>query len=273
MRKVYKCALIKDQMEGTLNILKDNTIEVQLLGDDDLSLLADIKDKISSIHLPIENGQCDLSYILNSFETKNDFINTLNEIISICPGIGLVVHADLYAENVYKLEKDNPFLKWVSDNKVKIYLENVSSVKNLKKGLIAPAFISKIFNEIIGKSLFEPLLDVCHFEIARNKFSSNIRYNLLDTLILYEHQNMRIHLCSAVGCGDNSQGGIHGSNFKEDIPLLEKILKEVKPYNPYLVLEVGETDYINKPNAVWLNNKIDEIEQKKVLDKKTICKI
>lgn len=263
MRKVYKCTLIKDQMEGTLNILKDNTIEVQLLGDDDLSLLADIKDKISSIHLPIENEQCNLSYVLNSFETKSEFIGTLNKIISYCPGIGLVVHANLYAENVYKLEKDNPFLKWVSDNNVKIYLENISTVENLKKGLIAPAFISKNFNEIIGKSLFEPLLDICHFEIARNKFSSNIRYNLLDALILYEHQNMRIHLCSAIGCDDSTFGGVHGSSFKEDLPLLEKILKEVKPYNPYLVLEVRETDYINKPNAVWLNNKIEEFEQKR----------
>ena len=53
--------------------------------------------------------------------------------------------------------------------------------------------------------------------------------------------------------------GIHGSNFKEDLELLEEIVKEICQYDPYLILEVNEDDYYNRPNAVWLNNKIDKI--------------
>lgn len=73
---------------------------------------------------------------------------------------------------------------------------------------------------------------------------------------------MRIHLCSAIGCGKDELGGVHGSNFKENVPLLEKIIETTLPYNPYYILEVDEIDYTNKPNALWLNNKINEIIEK-----------
>lgn len=51
---------------------------------------------------------------------------------------------------------------------------------------------------------------------------------------------------------------------------IEKMLELIKDNNnlieiqlfsiyPILVLETNETDMVNKPNAVWLNNKIDEL--------------
>lgn len=88
---------------------------------------------------------------------------------------------------------------------------------------------------------------------------SYIKYNLIDVISMYAKEKMKIHLCSAIGSGHEATGGVHGSNFKEDLELLEAFIKEVYQNNPYLILEVSETDYYNRPNAVWLNNKIDEI--------------
>lgn len=102
-------------------------------------------------------------------------------------------------------------------------------------------------------------MDICHYQIARTRFDSTLKYNLLDVIGLYAKDGMKVHLCSAIGSGHEISGGIHGSNFKEDLELLEEIVKEIYQYDPYLILEVNEIDYCNRPNAVWLNNKIDEI--------------
>lgn len=265
MNKVFKCALIKEQVEGALRLANDynNLIEIQLLSvKDDLSLLANFNDKISSIHLPIKDNLCDLTVVMSSCATKDNYFNFLNEIIKKCPDTGLVIHADDYAEHLYNLKSSNPFLKWVSENNVKVFLENTGITPDLKKGILAPKYISVRFNEIIKKDLFHPLLDICHFQIARDKFDTNLKFSLFETLTLYNHNEMRIHLCSAIGCGKDELGGIHGSNFKENIPLLEKIIETTLPYNPYYILEVNEIDYTNKPNALWLNNKINEIIEK-----------
>lgn len=104
-----------------------------------------------------------------------------------------------------------------------------------------------------------PLLDVCHYQISYNQFDSNLKRNLSEIIDLYNSENLVIHLATAIGNGDNKGGGVHGSNFKENTELLLEIINKVKDLNPIPVLETNETDMINKPNAVWLNNKIDKI--------------
>lgn len=76
MKKVYKCALVKEQIDGMLNLIKDNNnfVEIQLLGlDDDLSLLKCFEGKICSIHLPVRDRYCNLSKIMEACETKNQY--------------------------------------------------------------------------------------------------------------------------------------------------------------------------------------------------------
>lgn len=80
MNKVFKCALIKKQVESAMRLANEynNLIEIQLLSiKDDLSLLANFNDKISSIHLPIKDNLCDLTIVMSSCATKDNYFNFL----------------------------------------------------------------------------------------------------------------------------------------------------------------------------------------------------
>lgn len=262
MKKVYKCALINEQIEGMLNLIKDNDnlVEIHLLGlDDDLSLLRKFEGKICSIHLPVQGRYCDLSKIMETCETKNEYFDFLNSLIRIVPEIELVAHANICLEYLLNLDKYTTFLKWVDNNNVHFLLENTTSINDGKRSIVEPIQISSRFNKILKKDLFSPLLDICHYQIARTRIDSILKYNLTDVFSMYAKEGMKIHLCSAIGSGHEVTGGVHGSNFKEDVELLKGIINEIYKYDPYLILEVIEDDYYNRPNAVWLNNKIDEI--------------
>ena len=73
-----------------------------------------------------------------------------------------------------------------------------------------------------------------------------------------------MHLNDCIGSGEIETGGIHGTNFSQNLYLLRNILwklyeLEKHNYNVDLILEVEEEDYINAPKAIELANNIDKI--------------
>lgn len=216
MRKVYKYALVKEQIDGMLNLIKDNDnlIEIQLLGlDDDLSLMKCFKGKICSIHLPVRDRYCNLSKIMEACETKNQYYDFLNRLISLSPNVEIVAHANVYLERLLNLNENTSFLKWVKDHDVHFLLENTGIIKDGKKSIVEPVQLSSRFNKIIKKELFSPLLDVCHYQIARTRFDSTLKYNLLDVIDLYAKGGMKVHLCSAIGSGHEISEGNSWKQF------------------------------------------------------------
>ena len=264
MKKAYKCALIKEQIEGTKKLIEhnDNLVEIQLLSiKDDLSLINEFSGRVSSIHLPIEKEDrtCNLSTVLKAMEIKNKKFDFLYKIASyaVCENAGLVIHANVQLKDVLKSKGYEEFIYFLNKTKVKIYLENTFDIKNAKDSLLTPVIVSSELCKATKSDDIHPLLDVCHYQISLNQFDSNLKINMDEILEIYGYDDMRMHLCSALG--DGGIDGVHGSNFKENIELLKRIIHKTKEYDPVWILETAENDYCNKPNAVWLNNKINEI--------------
>ena len=277
MIKAYKCALLGEQIEAVLKLLEDseNEVEIQLLSiEDDLSLIDCFQGRVSSIHLPIEKEDrtCNLTTVIKACKEQNGKYYFLNKVAAYATreNAGIVIHANVPVENFCKMQGYKEFIEWVKQYNVKIFLENTMEITDARKSILTPVLAKDRINSELKEKLCFPLLDICHFQVSYNQYNSNLRRNLSEVLSLYAYDLMRIHLCSVIGNGNDRKGGVHGSNFKENLELLEEILKDVYKWNPILILEENESDMINKPNAVWLNNKIDEIVLKQNYKYKTI---
>ena len=266
IKKAYKCALKDDQIEKMLELIKDNNnlIEIQLLSIyDDLSLLDNFKGRVSTIHLPLEkeNRTCNLSTIIKAFDEENEKFDFFAKVTkyAVKENCGIVIHTDIDGRDLQKLHGYHKLVSWIKSTGVKLCLENTYEIKDAKKSLFSPLYVKNALNRDLLENTVYPLLDVCHYQVSYNQFDSNLKRNLSEIIDLYDSENLVIHLATAIGNGDDKNGGVHGSNFKENTELLLEILNKVKDLDPILVLETNETDMINKPNAVWLNNKINEL--------------
>ena len=260
-----KCALEKKRIE-LINKEGVEYVEIQLLSpDDDLSLIDLFKAKISSIHLPLP-PYCDLSLIADYIEKKDKNYDFVMRVIEKCRqyNCGMVVHANVPLETLYQEKKCDRLIEFIKDSEITWHIENVTQddIPNGDSCIKAPLHICNYFNKCIKKEVCFPLLDICHFLMIQDDFNRTLSLNLHETLRLYNSKKYYIHLNDRIGCGVSSCGGVHGSNFHYDIPLLEKILKTVKFYNPMLILEVYESDYYVAANAKELHNKILEIEKR-----------
>ena len=265
MKKAYKCALIPEQIERMLQLLSDNEklVEIQLLSiNDDLSLINKFNGKVSTIHLPIEKEDrtCNISAIIKTCKDKGSKYDFLCKVAEYAEreNCGIVAHADITAEELSKINF-NSFIDWLDEYKIRLYIENTPEILNARKSVLSPLYLTYSFNSRIKGTKVRPLLDICHFQISYNQYNSNLKHNLSEVVDLYSCEDMILHFNTAIGNGNTEKGGLHGGNFSENPELLEELLKDLKRFEPTLVLEVYDTDMINKPNEVALNNKIDEI--------------
>ena len=257
-----KCSLFSGHIEDK-NRRKVESVEIQLLGNDNLDLMDKLNSKIVSIHLPLPPF-CNISNILEAVRSKNSDYEYLLKIIEKCKkyNCGMVIHADITLERYYGMDKEGILIEFFRKNDVVIHIENtVEEIGNGTDSVVAPIQICNYINQKIGKKLCFPLLDICHFQMIQNDFERSLKYNLKETLKMYNSDKYYLHFCSSVGCGDDRFGGIHCSNFRYDLPLLEKILKVLKYYDPMLVLEVREKDYSNPVNAIELEGFIKDAEK------------
>ena len=266
MKKAYKCALVADQMEKMLQMIEDNDnlVEIQLLSvNDDLSLIDCFRDRICTIHLPmeLEDRTCNLSTVIKACGEKKDKYVFLCKVAAYAIGedCGIVIHTDIPIEEMCKAPEYKSFIEWIKSYGIKLYLENTFEIKDSRKSLLVPVMTSYKINKDLENKLARPLLDICHFQISYNQYDSNLKQNLRTLINNYSSDKTIIHFATAIGNGDSHNGGTHGSNFSENPDLLIALLKDLKKRNPILVLETEETDMVNKPNAKALNDKIDEI--------------
>lgn len=261
-RTAEKCSLFPENVMDK-NRRNVGNVEVQLLGDDNLDLMDKLNSKIVSIHLPLPPF-CNISNILEAVRNKNSDYDYLLKIIEKCKkySCGMVIHADITLERYYRMDKEGILIEFFRKNNVVIHIENtVEEIGNGTDSVVAPIQICNYINQKIGKKLCFPLLDICHFQMVQNDFERSLKYNLKETLKMYNSDKYYLHLCNSVGCGDDKFGGMHGSNFKYDLPLLEKILNVLKYYHPMLVLEVREKDYSDPINVIELEGFIKNVEK------------
>lgn len=262
-----KCALDKKRIELLNSSEKEvENIEIQLLStEDDLSLIDLINANISSIHLPLPPF-CNLTFISDSLKAKDSNYDFILRVIEKCKqhNCGMVVHANLPLESLYQTEGCEMLISFIKDSGIIWHIENVAldEISNGNACIKAPVQICDYFNKRIKKEICFPLLDTCHFLMIQDDFDRTLSLNLHQVLQMYNSNNYCIHLNSRIGCGDPAYGGIHGSNFHYDTPLLIKILKTVKQYNPMLILEVYETDYYTSANVKELHSKIINLQDK-----------
>lgn len=262
LNKILKVSLLKDQVENKTKIEIFDGYEIHLLGNgrDDFSLLEELKEKpIKTFHYPVT--QCRLGKFKIG-ENKEYMLQILDACEKYCSG--LILHCgDGWDEvdprdNELVLTKNNKDLFWLIGEmrarNIPLFIENASSVS-------CKDVLNIINHLMITHDYFRiyPLLDICHYQIAAGRLHS-VEYNLAETLKLFESENMKIHFCDSVGCGKYVFGGIHGSNFKYNQPLMKEILGYLKKFENDidLILEVDEDNYNIPKNAMWLAAKIDE---------------
>lgn len=260
----HKCTLEEKRIQ-IKNEEKVEMIEIQLLSTkEDLSQANKFNSKITSIHLPLPPF-CDLTNIIKCLYAKNDDYEFINKVIDKCRELkcGLVAHADVPLETLYQNEGFNMLIDYIDKSGIIWHIENVThfEIKNGNACIKAPLQICDYINKRLKREVCFPLLDICHFLMTQDDFDSSLSFNLRSVLQMYNTKKYYMHLNSRIGCGDPADGGVHGSNFHYDTPLLEKILKSVKQYNPMLILEVYESDYYAAPNAKELHSKILQIQE------------
>lgn len=262
-RTAEKCSLFKGNIKNK-NERKVERIEIQLLSlEDDLSMMDELTGKIVSIHLPLPPF-CNIGNILEILKNKeSEKIEYLKKVIEKARkyDCGIVIHADTTLERYYQKDKEGLLIEFLKDSGVVWHIENVTDeIRNENDCITAPVQISNYINSKVKKNICFPLLDICHFQMIQSNFDTLLKFNLKTVLKMYESEKYYIHFTDKVGCGDDNFGGKHGFNFKYNIPLMHKILNEIKNTNPMLVLEIKEADYTNPLNVIELEGFIKEYE-------------
>ena len=268
-RKAYKVSLNDLQtIDIVLNdYIDENKIEIQLLNlKDDLENARLLDGKIATIHLPLDeekNYLCNIGNVCKAMEEKNDYYYYLLKVAEIAKrnGAGLVAHADLTIEQFRNRKGSLLLIDFLEKNALTVHLENiVQEISDEQTALLTPIKLSKYINSKTSVPRAYPLLDICHYQIIRDRFTSNLAISLKDAIDLYYSQNYVIHFNSSTGSGEQITGGYHSDNFSNNIELLDNLLEYLKNYDPLLVLECNEPDLRQKPKARWLNDYINKKE-------------
>lgn len=261
-RTAEKCTLDKNRIADK-NKEKVENIEIQLLGiNDDLSLINTINANITSIHLPLPPF-CNLTNIMDAISKKDENYSFINKVIEQCKKLncGIVAHANITLERLYNIDREGILIDFIGKSGIIWHIENVTDeIPNENACIKAPVQVCDYINKRLNKDVCFPLLDVCHFLMIQDNFDGLLTFNLKSVLSLYKSDNYFIHLNYRIGTGDPATGGIHGATYETDLPLLEKILREIKYWNPTLVLEVYEKDYSKCSNVKIMEQRIKEIQ-------------
>jgi hypothetical protein len=270
-KKAYKLSLQSEEDIKYFyeNVKGNNKIEIQLLDlKDPLDRMRPLLNDIVTVHAPLypsEDMMCNISSVGKGLHERGDYHAYLYKVAKFLrrANCGLVIHSDISPEELENAYYYHDILDYIVQNQIWIHLENVTSreVPNQMNALMYPVLLSKKINTALGKTLAFPLLDICHYQMLRNDFNSNISLSLQDTIDLYRSGKFVIHFNNAEGSGDEKTGGIHGYNFSNDLRTLNQLLDYLRPINRTLILETGEVDLKKKERAVWLNNYIEKYEK------------
>ena len=258
MKKGLKCALEKDQIDYKNGLDFIDGFEIHLYGDerDDFALVKEMKKEIFSIHYPL--NRCDIMDVAHEFRSEY-----AQRVFELCKelGVGLVLHAESKYYEIMASKEVDAFCDFIKDNGISLHIENC--YRDI--GAIEAIEIRRYIRARIGIDKVFSLLDTCHLIMSEMSFKYE-ELSFSEAINRYKSQNFIIHLNDCIGSGEKETGGIHGTNFSQNLYLLNNILwrlfnLEKEGYFCKLVLECDEEDFVHVPNAVELAHNIDKFWQ------------
>lgn len=255
MRKALKCALELDQIEYKNSLSFIDGFEIHLYGDDrdDFSLVDKMSKPVYSVHYPLD--RCDIMDIAKEFKSEY-----AQKVFALCKklNVGLVLHAESKYYEVMASKDVDAFCDYIKDSGLIVYIENC--YRNI--GAIEAIQIRRYIRARIGLERVYSLLDTCHLMMSEMSFKYE-ELSIPQAIDRYKSCNFIIHLNDCIGSGEKETGGIHGTNFHNNLYLLNNILWKLfnlqkDGYEAKLVLETDEEDYVHSPNACELARNIDK---------------
>ncbi len=276
MNKIIKLTLCPQNID-IINNTDCEGVEIQLIGDEDFSLFDGIKKKLVTIHYPLATdvvSEVEEEMFTDLFQILKNRKNHLKSICAVAEKhhCGIVVHSYL---NWLRINSENyDYENFIADLKeihneyphVKLCVENTGTLSYSERFDIftraedIPRMLRRI-NADIGYELCHPLLDITHYYM---EFSSEVwnhfHYSLAETIELYKSSYQCIHF--NYGLGD-CNGKRHSKNFDTNPKLLDELLRAIKVINEnaYLILEICEDDYDNRPEMFKLLEDIQKWEK------------
>ena len=254
MKKALKCSLELEQIEfkNTKDFI--DGYELHLYGDerDNFDNLKYFKKPIYSVHYPL--NRCDIMQIAKEY--KSDYAQ---KVFDVCKqlNVGLVLHAESKYYEIMASKEVDGLCDFIKEKEVTIHVENC--YRDI--GAIESIQIKKYLRARIGLEHVYSLLDTCHLMMSEMSFKYD-ELSFSEAIDKFKSKNYIIHLNDCIGSGEKETGGIHGTNFRNNLYLLNNILwrlytLEKDGYEAKLVLENDEYDYVHVPNALDLAHNID----------------
>ena len=258
MRKGLKCSLEAEQIEYKNSLDFIDGYEIHLYGNDkDVFENVRLMTKpIFSIHYPLD--RCDIMEIAHEFQDEY-----AQKVFALCKqlNVGLVVHAESKYYEIMASKEVDAFCDYIKENNITLHIENC--YRDI--GAIEAIQIRRYIRARVGLEKVYSLLDTCHLMMSEMSFKYD-ELSFSEAIDKYKSKNYVIHLNDCIGSGEKETGGIHGTNFHNNLYLLNNILwrlfnLEKDGYYAKLVLECNEEDYVHSPNAIELAHNIDKFWQ------------
>ncbi len=255
MRKCLKCALEIPQIETKNKYDFIDGYEVHLYGDDRdrFEYVRYMEKPLVTVHYPLK--RCDVLQIAHEFES-----DYTQKVFAFCKeqDVGLVLHAESPAYNVFNIPEVDRLCANLKEYGIKVHVENMY----VNIGATEALRVMQYLRHAIGKDKVFPLLDTCHLMMSEMSFKFE-EMSFSQAIESYKSSCFKMHLNDCIGSGEKETGGIHGTNFRNNLYLLNNILwklytLEEQGYVCDCVLEINETDYISNPAAVELAHNIDK---------------
>mgnify|MGYP003297620535 CR=1 FL=1 len=182
------------------------------------------------------------------------------KVFALCKklDVGLVLHAESKYYEIMASKDVDAFCDFIKENDITIHIENC--YRDI--GAIESIQIRRYIRARIGLDKVYSLLDTCHLMMSEMSFKYD-ELSFSEAIDKFKSSNYIIHLNDCIGSGEKETGGIHGTNFHNNLYLLNNILwrlynLEKDGYFAKLVLETDETDFVKVPNAIELAHNIDK---------------
>ena len=202
--------------------------------------------------------------IYSSEKLRNDFISFVIDCIKISKQYNKEINILFHMETPMKIFKYCGGLEWVKlivslvqDTNVYFLAENSMFTLESKDKQGGPFY--HLVKEIDDPHL-RICFDICHSQVNKNLFGEN--YGLAEDIGKYTKS---IHFSYVVNNDGFKDGKTHG-RVHPDIPALKKDLEFLNNHGfdlsrTYLVTEINEEDYLNRPDLIKELEQLEEIQK------------
>lgn len=268
MKIIMKTALKPSDVE-LINKTNCDGVEIQLLEQkNDFSLLEKINKRIVTLHIDLPQDIDDTESYEGEYRLDIYYwvMEQYDYLCKVCEyaqkyGSAIILHGFVDSFVAQEPEEFKNRIKEICKNypEVKFCIENsgfVSHSEREKSGNIIsthsiPPYCKKM-NEFIDEERFFPLLDITHyFQEYATEIEITNKYSLVETIECYGSNFQCIHF--NYGYGDCITNERHSKTFKKNDKLLSNLfeaIKKIENREIYLITEIVEEDYINRPEML-----------------------